>query len=193
MVAKEKVTAFLTDYKQQISTLNVKISETACLLEDLSLEIQFIQEKEIPDSVQRRVLTGDRSQENKVRKQLQKLQVEYAEKSEDLIVIQKVLDRYKQQAADQAKQLERMFIEERNMVVYESYKRMNAARSVYIKALQDTDELNLYRDLERGLQEVEVAANRRRYVDTTFPIDQLKLNALSLNPQEVNTIVKGLK
>jgi hypothetical protein len=65
MTVKEKAAAFITEYNQQLNTLKKRMDETGRRLEELALEIRFIEEKEIPEAVQRRVLTGERSKEKR--------------------------------------------------------------------------------------------------------------------------------
>jgi DNA repair exonuclease SbcCD ATPase subunit len=191
---KDKAAAFVATYQKELATIQEKISQTERRLEDLQLEIKFIQEKEIPEAVQRRVLTGDKQQESKVRKALEKLQKEYQEKSEDLVVIQNMLNRYKQQKADEIKPLQRLFQEEQRAISQERYDRIVNARNAYKQAINtETDLLQLYRSIEVDLQSVEVNAGRRRYVETVFPLDSLKLNSLALKPDEVARIAKRIK
>ncbi|MBN3556057.1 hypothetical protein JYA63_17390 [Fictibacillus nanhaiensis] len=194
MTVKKKVAAFIAKYNEKTKSINDQIQETSKRLEDLSLEIQFIKEKEIPEAVQRRVFTGDRSQEAKIRKTLEKLQVEYQEKSEDLIVIQNLLLLYKQQAADEIRPLQKLFFEENNMVCDEAYERMVKARKVYTLAvLKETEILHDYRDINRQIQEIEVIAGRRQYAETVFPIDSLKLKDLSIDLDEITRIAKRFR
>jgi predicted nucleic acid-binding Zn-ribbon protein len=191
---KDKAAAFVAAYQKELATIQEKISQTEQRLEDIQIEIRFLGEKEIPEAVQRRVLTGDKQQESKVRKALEKLQKEYQEKSEDLVVIQNMLNRYKQQKADEIKPLQRLFQEEQRAISQERYDRIVNARNAYKQAINtETDLLHLYRSIEVDLQSVEVNAGRRRYVETVFPLDSLKLNSLAVKPDEVARIAKRIK
>lgn len=51
MTVKEKATAILEDYKMQLNALNDRFNETRRRLIDITLEIRFIEEKEIPEAV----------------------------------------------------------------------------------------------------------------------------------------------
>jgi hypothetical protein len=135
MTVKERVTAFMTEYNQQLTALNDRISETGHRMEELTLEIRFIEEKEVPEALQRRVLTGDRSQEKKVRKSLDKLKTEKDEKDEDLVVLQSVLNKFKQQKADEMRQINHLFQEEKNLISNSAYERMTAAQKAYSDAI----------------------------------------------------------
>jgi hypothetical protein len=192
--AKDKAAAFVAPYQKELAAMQEKISQTESRLGDLQLEIKFIQEKEIPEAVERRVLTGDQQQEKKVRKSLEKLQKEFQEKSEDLIVIQNMLSRYKQQKADEIRPLLRLFQEEQRAVSHERYDRIMNARNAYKQAINtETDLLHVYRTIEADLQSVEVNAGRRKYVETVFSLDLLKLNTLAITPDEITRIAKRVK
>jgi hypothetical protein len=192
--AKDKAAAFVATYQKELAAMQEKILQTESCLGDLQLEIKFIQEKEVPEAVERRVLSGDQQQEKKVRKALEKLQKEFQEKSEDLIVIQNMLNRYKQQKADEIRPLLRLFQEEQRAVSHERYDRIMNARNAYKQAINtETDLLHVYRTIEADLQSVEVNAGRRKYVETVFSLDLLKLNTLAITPDEITRIAKRVK
>jgi hypothetical protein len=192
--AKDKAAAFVATYRKELAAIQEKINQTEKRLGDLQLEIKFIQEKEIPEAVERRVLAGDQQQEKKVRKALEKLQKEFQEKSEDLIVIKNMLNRYKQQKADEIRPLLRLFQEEQRAVSHERYDRIMNARNAYKQAINtETDLLHVYRTIDGDLQSVEVNAGRRKYVETTFSLDLLKLNSLAVKPDEITRIAKRMK
>lgn len=194
MSIKDKAASFVAEYNRELDVIQERIRETESHLEDLSLEIRFIEEKEIPEAVQRRVLSGDRSQEIKKRKQLEKLLAEKAEKSEDLLVLQTVKDKFKQEKADEIQKLHRLLREEQQIISQERFERIQTARNAYKQSIKtETDLLHLYLSIEVDLQTIEVNAGRRRYVESTFPIHPLKLAELTLNRDEVTRIAKGLK
>lgn len=194
MKIKDKAAGFVSEYNRDLSVLQEKINETESRLEDLSLEIRFIEEKEIPEAVQRRVLTGDNSQETKIRKQLNKLKSEEVEKSEDLIVLQNTLNKFLQQKANESQSLKQLFHEELRMISQERYKQLLAAKNAYKQAIKtETDILHLYKRIEADLQQIEVSAGRRLYVSTDFSLGPVALNSLALDRKDVVSIAKRLK
>ncbi|WP_409253851.1 hypothetical protein V1502_08120 [Bacillus sp. SCS-153A] len=194
MTVKDKAAAFLTEYKNELSLLQERIITAEKRIEDISLEIKYLEEKEIPEAVQKRVLSGNRTQEAKVRKQLDKLKCEKEELHEDLIVLKRVIQNFHQQKAAEVGKLKGLFQEELRLISQARFDRLMKARKAYQQALKtETDVLHIYQKLEAGLQNIEVAGGRKSYVETTFSLHPLKMRELAISSQEVTRIAKRLE
>jgi chromosome segregation ATPase len=187
---KEKVSTLISEYKKEVSLIKEKVEESEKRLNDLSLEIRYIEEKEIPEAIKKRVLTGDRSHETKLRKALEKLQKESVEKNEDLLVLDAAVNNYIQQKADEIQKILPLFNEELNMIRKEKFDRIKKSREVYLgEIIKETALLHLYQSIETEIQNIEVVTGRRRYTQSTYLFDYNNLKNLSISPNEVVTAV----
>lgn len=80
------------------------------------------------------------------------------------------------------------------MIAKVAFERMTVAQKAYKDTIsKESESLHLYRNIEADLQQVEVEAGRRKYVETVLPIEGIKLIGLSIKPDEVTRISKCLK
>lgn len=194
MPVKEKIKAFMAEYNRDLKTLKAKLEENARRLDEIFLEVRFIEEKEMPEAIERRVLSGDRDQETKLRKKLDKLQAERQERQEEQIVLSSVLSNFHLKKADDLQPLKRLFLEERGLLSREAQEKIMTAKDAYLDALQkETEKLHDLRGIEAELETIEVNAGRRKYVDPAFPLDWNHFAAMSLDKNQVAMIVKRLK
>lgn len=201
MKIKDKIQAFAADYLQQSSKITTRIEETQRRLADLSLEIRFIQEKEIPEAVERRILAGDDSQEKKLRRSLEKLQAKRLALSEEALVLQNVLAKFKQDQANKVQALQKPLQDEIRVTNQTAYAKMMAAKREYEDVIRrESVQLRDLRNLDVQLQEIEVEGGRRPYVYSDLAIqsaanpgDQYRFNNvyLPLSYQEISKLIKS--
>ncbi|MCI2254101.1 hypothetical protein L2D08_06960 [Domibacillus sp. PGB-M46] len=172
MKLKERITVFTEEYHQGLEKIQNRITETTQYVEDLALNIRYIKAEEIAAAVKKKVLTGDDSQERKLRRSLEKYEIEHQEKTEELIVLKVVLDEYKQDKADEISMLTRLLQEEKRLVSTKAYTKMMAVKKAYVEAiLEESEILHVYNQLDIQLQEIEVNAGRRTHVYGNLAIE----------------------
>jgi hypothetical protein len=198
---KEKVLAFYNEYQTKVSDINKKIAAAAQRVNDSNLQIKFIQEKELPSAIEKRVLEGDLGLENKLRKTLAKLEKEYQEANEEFLVLQNVLQKYKLESADKVAELQNLFRDERKLQEQSAYSKMMYYKKKYVDAiLQESEAIQEYRDVDVKLQEVLLAGGRINSIYNVLEVDTAPLKShlnrhngiyLQLELDDVKRLVKG--
>lgn len=136
VTAREKVLKFMADYNSNVSKIKNRISEGSQRLEVIQLEVNYLQQKEIPEAIERRVLTDDKTEETKLRKALEKLQNEQQELKEEAVVLESVLKKVLIKAADEVSGLQSLFQEEKREVESVQYGKMMKAKAAYMETIQ---------------------------------------------------------
>jgi chromosome segregation ATPase len=194
MSARDKASTIIAEYRKELSLIQDKINQSEARLQDLFLEIRYIEEKEIPEAIKRRVLTGDRSHETKLRKILEKLQKEREEKNQDLIVLQTAISNCMQQKTDEIQKIRHLIKEELKIISEERYERIMDYKKDFKDAIiSEIDILHLYAKLESELQQIEVNSGRRKYVQSDFPWSLVTLSNLAIDRSEIISLVKRSK
>lgn len=159
--AREKVIQYVAEYNSQLDKLKNRISEASQRLEDIQLEINFLQQKEIPEAVERRVLTLDKSQELKARKSLEKLQTEQMELSEEVMVLDSVLKKFIIDWDDNVRELYSLFRTEKEQAALKVYKSILKHKKVYEDAIQkEAKPLHDWAEIDKGIQQIAYNAGR---------------------------------
>jgi hypothetical protein len=80
------------------------------------------------------------------------LNTEKDEKDVNLVVLQSVLNKFKQQQEDEIRTLNRLFQEEKDLISNSAFDRMTTAPKTYAEAIfKESDNLHVYRNLEAEL------------------------------------------
>lgn len=181
MTAKEQAIKFVDEYKEELAKVNDKILECSSRIEELSLEIKYHKEVSIPEAIEVRVLQGDSTLENKLKKALSKFEGELAAKEEELIVLKNFLQRFKHEAANKVKKLEKLFQDEKKVSEQRVYSKLMNAKYQYVKSLiEEGKTLQEIKDVDVQLQEILYNAGWKNSVYT-----QLDVNSASI-PTHVN-------
>jgi hypothetical protein len=198
---KEKVLAFYNEYQAKVSDINKKIAAAAQRVNDSNLQIKFIREKELPSAIEKRVLESDLGLENKLRKTLAKLEKEYQEANEELLVLQNVLQKYKLESADKVAELQNLFRDERKLQEQSAYSKMMYHKKKYVDAiLQESEAIQEYQDVDVKLQEVLLAGGRINSIYNVLEVDTAPLKShlnrhngiyLQFELDDVKRLVKG--
>src|SRR4051794_32213828 len=98
MAISEKITAFIDEYNTKLQNMSQKLADAQKQVDDLQLEINFINVKELPAAIERRVLSGEAANEQKLRKSLVKLNDELQSNQEVVLVLANALHRLKAEA-----------------------------------------------------------------------------------------------
>ncbi|WP_078408725.1 hypothetical protein [Priestia abyssalis] len=198
---KDKVLKFMAEYTDKVNEIQERITAGTERVKTLKMEIEYIKGKELPEAVERRVMTGDSSHENKLRKSLEKVEKEYQQLQEEIIVLQNVLQRYKVTAADEATKLESLFRDEYQLQEQKCYSRLMNVKYEYVQAMiKEGEALRELKDVDVMLQQIQYNAGRRNGVYTnldvkTAPIpnhkDRFNNVYLQLSLDEIKRLVAG--
>lgn len=136
MSAIDKIHAFYTEYETKLNKLNTKLDETMTRINELQMEIAYIQSVELPKASELRLLNDDAAMEVKTKKKMEKLQSEYQEKQEDLLIIQHTINRFQVDSANNVLELEiKLFRAEKQLNYKEIFDRMLQHRETFLKGM----------------------------------------------------------
>ncbi|KQU17811.1 hypothetical protein ASG65_26205 [Bacillus sp. Leaf13] len=165
MLVADQVKEFKISYDAELQALNDQLEAASQRLEDVSLEIRFINEVDLVKAIEKRVLSGDMAEEKKLRRSIEKLQTEKLALAEEVIVLQNVIPRFKIDKANEIKELDRLFQEEKRMVEHTAYQRMMKAKKVYEEAIiKESEILHEYQKRDIDLQFIEYEAGQRQSI-----------------------------
>ena len=106
----KKIKSFHTEYQHHLDKLNTKYNDTMTRIDELRIEIAYIQAEELPKAKELRLLKGEATLENRLSKKLERLQLEYQQKQEDVIILQNAIHNYKVASAEKIIELERKLL-----------------------------------------------------------------------------------
>jgi hypothetical protein len=200
MLVAEQVKEFKAAYDAELQTLNDQLEAASQRLEDLTLEERFIQEVELVKAIEKRVLSGDMAEEKALRRKLEKLQGEKQTLAEEVTVLGAVIPRFKIDKANEIKELDRLFQEEKRMVEDTAYKRMAAAKKVYEESIiKESESLHEYRARDVDLQLIEYGAGQRQSIFSDLVVrsaaiesDAYRFGGVYL-PLEMRDIIRLIK
>lgn len=200
MIVTEKINVFITEYNQKVNHLTERIDGSNKRIEVVKLEARYISEKELPEASVKRVLDGDIALEAKLKKKLEKLETELQEKQEEVLILQKALQRFHLQVAEELKGYQQLFKEERAIASEKAYGRMMAKKREYVEAMKEEAEvLHQYQAVEYQMQLVELAAGWKKDVYNFFTVDTAPMPShlnrhngiyLAITHAEVQAIIK---
>lgn len=201
MSAKNKASELITEFNRKLQELNNTLSEVNQRAEELQLEINYINEKELPEAVEARVLTGDSTLENKVKKTLDKCREELQGKLESIPVLSNAIKRVQLEYAEKAVELERLVNEELRLEEQTRYAKMMYQKKVYVDTIiEESKELQNLNNLVSQLQELQVKAGLKNNVYNSFEFQSASNNTsvdnfngvyLPLDYNEVKRLVTG--
>ncbi|QFT88067.1 hypothetical protein FIU87_05390 [Bacillus sp. THAF10] len=172
MKATEKIQNFISEYRIKVNKLKERTAATNQQIEEIKLEARFIREKELPEASVKRVLEGDSALETKLKKKLEKLEAELAEKQEEEVILMATIQRYKFQSAGELKKLQPLFNDEMAIAKEKAYSRMMAKKREYVEVMKaESDVLHRYHNLDVQLQSIEIEAGLRKDVYNIFTVD----------------------
>lgn len=200
MSVTAKIQQFVDDYRSKVNELTGRIAATHNRLEEIELEAKYLREKEIPEASVKRVLDGDSSLEQKLKKSLAKLEAELIEKQEELLILSNALQRYKIQSAEGLKQFHQLFNDERTIASQKAYSKMMAKKREYVETIKtEAEALHHYQAIDVIMQEIEMEAGLRNGIYSTFSVDSAPIQGhlnrhkgvyLALPNEDVQKIIK---
>jgi hypothetical protein len=199
--AKENVLQFMDEYESQVSKLNANVEACQNRINNINLEIQYINEVELVPAMERRVFEGDNTEEVRLKKRLTKLDGELVHETEELIILESLIPRYLIQSADKVAKLQALFQEEKREVESNQYGKMMKAKATYMETIQkEAEALHEFNSVDVKLQEVQYAAGRINSVWTALEVktaaspdykDKSNGVYLQLPLDDVKKLVKG--
>lgn len=111
---RERVIEFEKEFTDQLEKIEKQITDREKELEDLQLELKFVNEEEYPKALETRILSGDPTEANKLKKLMDKLQHQIQDKQEDLVVYHNIKDRFIAEKIEEARVFITPFNEERD-------------------------------------------------------------------------------
>ncbi|CEG30037.1 hypothetical protein [Peribacillus simplex] len=200
MLVVDQVKEFKISYDAELQTLNDQFEATSQRLEDLTLEERFIQEQELVKAIEKRVLSGDMTEEKALRRKLEKIQSEKLTLAEEVTVLGAVIPRFKQEKFEAIKELTRLFQEEKRMVEDTAYKRMMKDKKVYEESIiKEAESLHQYRKADVDLQLIEYEAGQRQSIFSDLVVrsaaietDAYRFGGVYL-PLEMKDIIRLIK
>lgn len=200
MNVTEKINAFIVEYKNQVNQLNERIDSSSKRVTDIEIEIKYINQKELPEASVHRVFSGESGQEAKLKKLLFKLQTVLEEKNEEVLILQNALQRYHFQVANELKQYQQLFKDERAIASKKSYSKLMAKKREYVEAMKEEAEvLHHFQAIDVQMQLVEQAAGLKKDVYNLFTVDSAPMLShlnrhngvyLAITHEEVQKIIK---
>jgi hypothetical protein len=199
MGVKDRVNQFIEEYNQKLQELNTRLQDASERAEYLTLEIRFLNEKELPEAQSMAVLEGtDDSHVTKLKKQFQKYADELQDKQEAQIILQNAIKQYQYQAGEKLVDLERLYKQEKSIQVSKHYSKMGYFKKQFVDSLIEEgmaiQELN---GLDTQIQEILYVSGRKNGVYTDSSVKSTATNTgdgrtyLALSHQEVSRFVSG--
>ncbi|MBN3553305.1 hypothetical protein JYA63_03440 [Fictibacillus nanhaiensis] len=199
--AKDKVLQFVEEYNIRVSKFNNDIEASEKAIEDMKLEIKFINEVELTPAIEKRVVEGDSSFEDKLKKKLAKLEAEVVRKTEEVMILKKLLSNYLIESADKVTDLDNMFRNDKKIAEAKAYAMMMHSKKLYVDSIQkEAAVLQELKDVDVQLQQIQYNAGRTNGIYTeidvlTAPIPSYKdrFNGvyLQLSLDEIRQLIKG--
>jgi hypothetical protein len=198
---KEKVLEFLAEYTSRVNKFHADIEACEKVIEDMMLEIKFINEVELIPAIEKRVTEGDSNLEDKLKKKLMKLETEVVKKTEEVIILKTLLPKYLIDSAEKVAELDSLFRDEKKVATNNAYAMMMHSKKLYIDSIQNEAEaLRELKDIDVQLQQIQYNAGRTNGIYTemdvlTAPIpshkDRFNDVYLQLPLDEVKQLIKG--
>ncbi|PFR91171.1 hypothetical protein COK43_10350 [Bacillus cereus] len=152
---RERVIEFEKEFTDQLEKIEKQITDREKELEDLQLELKFVNEEEYPKALETRILSGDPTEANKLKKLMDKLQDQIQDKQEDLVVYHNIKDRFIAEKIEEARVFITPFNEERDAMASTAYQAMMKAKKAYVDVLRkDSQPLHSYYAADRLLQSI---------------------------------------
>ncbi|PFN08267.1 hypothetical protein [Bacillus cereus] len=153
--AAKRVAAFHEGFIDGLEKITQNIDEKTQLLNDKQLELRFIQEKELPEALEKKYVEGDEKDAKRLLTLEAKLQKDITELQEEILVITNLKAKYTATKAAEANALVDAFNSERDAAALRSYRRLEAAKRVYLEAIkEEADSLHEYRGIDLQLAEI---------------------------------------
>lgn len=200
MNVTEKIKSFIAEYSEKVQQLNKRIEASSQRVNDIEIEMKYINQKELPEASINRVLSGESGLETKLRKSLVKLQTELDEKNEEVLILQNALKKYHFQSANDLKKYRQLFIDERAIASKKAYSKMMLKKREYVEAMQKEAEiLHNFNAIDQQIQLVNVAAGMKQNVYNTFTVDSAPIlgninrhngTYLAITHREIENIIK---
>ncbi|MDI2586613.1 hypothetical protein OR571_05560 [Psychrobacillus sp. NEAU-3TGS] len=200
MNVTEKINTFIAEYNNKLNQLNERIESSSKRVTEIEMEIKYISQKELPEASVQRVLSSESGLENKLKKTLIKLQTELEEKNEEVLILQNALQQYHFQAANELKQYQQLFKDERAIAMDKIYSKMMSKKREYVEAMKEEAEvLHQFQAVDLQIQLVEQAAGMKKDVYNIFTVDSAPMPShlkryngiyLALTHEEVQKIIK---
>jgi hypothetical protein len=134
--AKDKVQSFISDYQKKLRHLQGKLQVASKRLEEVTMEVTYVNSAELPKAKELRVIDGDSAMENKVLKLLAKQENEQQDKQEEVLVLESYIRKYKVDSANSLEKLERLFRDEKRINDTEVFNRILKHKEAYISAMK---------------------------------------------------------
>jgi hypothetical protein len=164
-VVKNRIIEFIDEYEDNLGLLNKRISDTHKRIEEIQLEIRYINEKELPEAVEKRVLDGDGNYESKLRKTLEKLKAELQSSEEEVIVLEAAIKRFMIVSAEKITKFEQLYREEIKLLEKKQYSKMMHFKKMYVDSIIDESKIiHEYYKLHNQLQSVQAAGGIKKNV-----------------------------
>jgi hypothetical protein len=190
MAVQDKIKTFIDEYRTKLESMNQKLSEASTRASDLGMEINYINQAELPQAIEKRVLEGDSAMENRLRKTLEKLQAECQDKQETVLVLTNAIQRYKMESANEITSLERLFRDEKRIIEDKAFSSMAKHKGAYITALKNEAEaLHSYQVMDSKIQNIKENGGRTPLftgIEIPYTMD------LTVPRNDVVKYVKGL-
>lgn len=134
---RERVIEFEKEFTDQLEKIEKQIMECGKEIENLQLELKFVTEEEYPKATETRILSGDPTEANKLKKLMDKLQDQIRDKQEDLVVYHNIKDRFIAEKVEESRDFIIPFNEEKRANTSAQYEKMLKAKRAYLETIQE--------------------------------------------------------
>lgn len=170
-MSNPQIDNFYNGYMDQVTKYDTTLSNLESEIEKKQLEIKYIREVELPTAIELSVLEGDSKAEDKLNKQLEKLNSEVQQATMSIVVIGNAKKNYIQDAADQVEKLLAANKVDRNREEKKAFHRIMNAKLAYINVLIEEGKLlQSEAHTANKIENIKAAAGRHASItDVTVP------------------------
>jgi hypothetical protein len=186
--ANNRVLQFVTNFNDNVSKYKQKIDSCNQRISDIALEMKYINDVELKEAIEIRLLEDDNSQEKKVRKHMDKLEAELKQMHEELPVLHGILKKYIIKAGEEAIELNNFYVTEKQLQEQKAVAHMLHAKKVYTdEIIKQSAIIREVNSVDTKLQEILYATGKKNGVYTFYNIPK----SVQLSEKELIGLVKG--
>ncbi|MDU1845210.1 MAG: hypothetical protein E6778_06655 [Niallia nealsonii] len=188
MTANEKVLQFVAEYHENVVKYKNKIDSYSKRINDIKLEMKYVNDVELKAAIEIRLMDGDDSQEKKVRKLLASLEAELKKQHEELPVLEGILQKYIMKSGEEAVELNTFYRTEKQLQEQKAVANMLHAKKLFTdEIIKHAAVLREVSNVEQRLQEVLFATGRKNGVYYSLNIPK----GVQLSEKELTSLVMG--
>ena len=186
--ANEKALQFVAAFNETVAKNKQEINRCNQRISELELELKYVNDVELKEAIEIRILEADNSKEKKVRKLLDKLELELKQLQEELPALQRILEKYISKAGLEAWNLYNLYRDEKQLQEQQAVAHMLHAKKLFTdEIIKQSDIIREVNSVDTILQEVLVATGNKNGVYTYIEIPK----SVHLSEKELTGLIRG--